>query len=34
MGTVILFASNISAGLAILAASMVVVGLGLFFDPR
>jgi hypothetical protein len=34
MGTLILFASDVSAGIAILAASMVVVGLGLFFDPR
>lgn len=34
MGTLILFAGDISATLAITASAMVVVGLGLFFDPR
>lgn len=34
MGTLILFASDLPVGLAVLAAAMVVVGLGLFFDPR
>jgi hypothetical protein len=34
MGSLILFAGGLPAGLAILAAAMVVVGLGLFFDPR
>jgi hypothetical protein len=34
MGTLILFARDIPIGLSLLAAGMVVVGLGLFFDPR
>lgn len=34
MGSLILFASDVPVGLAIVAAAMVVVGLGLFFDPR
>jgi hypothetical protein len=34
MGTLILFAGDISATLALPAAAMVVLGLGLFFDPR
>jgi hypothetical protein len=34
MGTLILFASDLPVGLAVLASAMVVVGLGLFFDPR
>ena len=34
MGTLILFARDIPIGLVLLAAGMVVVGLGLFFDPR
>jgi hypothetical protein len=34
MGSLILFARDIPLGLVILGAGMVVVGLGLFFDPR
>jgi hypothetical protein len=34
MGTLILFAAGSSAGLVVLSAAMVVVGVGLFFDPR
>ena len=34
MGSLILFAHDVPAGLAIGAAAMVLVGLGLFFDPR
>jgi hypothetical protein len=34
MGSLILFASDVPVGLAIVAAAMVIVGLGLFFDPR
>ena len=34
MGSLILFARDVPVGLAIVAAAMVVVGLGLFFDPR
>jgi hypothetical protein len=34
MGTLILFVKDIPLGLALLGAAMVVIGLGLFFDPR
>ncbi len=34
MGTLILFAKGVPAGLGILAGAMVVVGLLFFFDPR
>jgi hypothetical protein len=34
MGTLILFVKDIPIGLVLLAAGMVVIGLGLFFDPR
>jgi hypothetical protein len=34
MGTLILFAKGIPLGLVVLGIAMVVVGLGLFFDPR
>ena len=34
MGTLILFFKDIGPGLGFVAAAMVVVGLGLFFDPR
>jgi hypothetical protein len=34
MGTLILFVGDVPAVLAIGAGAMVVVGLGLFFDPR
>jgi hypothetical protein len=34
MGTLILFAQGTSPAVVILACAMVLVGLGLFFDPR
>jgi hypothetical protein len=34
MGTLILFAGDVPTTVAIVAGAMVVVGLGLFFDPR
>jgi hypothetical protein len=34
MGSLILFAHDLPFTLAMVAAGMVVVGLGLFFDPR
>ena len=34
MGTLILFAQGLTMAVAIGAAAMVVVGVGLFFDPR
>jgi hypothetical protein len=34
MGSLILFARGTSLALIVLAAAMVVVGIGLFFDPR
>jgi hypothetical protein len=34
MGSLILFAQDLSIGLVIVACAMVVVGLGFFFDPR
>jgi hypothetical protein len=34
MGTLILFFGDVPSGLAIAAGAMVVIGLGLFFDPR
>jgi hypothetical protein len=34
MGTLILFVKDIPIGLVLLGVSMVVIGLGLFFDPR
>jgi hypothetical protein len=34
MGTLILFSSDISTGLGVVAVAMVVFGIGLFFDPR
>ena len=34
MGTLILFFGHIPTGLAIVAGAMVVLGVGLFFDPR
>jgi hypothetical protein len=34
MGTVTLFIKAAPTGIAIIAAAMVVVGVGLFFDPR
>jgi hypothetical protein len=34
MGTVTLLIKQAPAGIAIAAAAMVVIGVGLFFDPR
>jgi hypothetical protein len=34
MGTLVLFAGNTSAAAVVVASAAVVVGLGLFFDPR
>jgi hypothetical protein len=34
MGTLILFVKGIPLGLVVLGIAMVVIGLGLFFDPR
>jgi Uncharacterised protein family UPF0547 len=34
MGTLILFAQDLSVGVVVFGTAMVVVGLGLFFDPR
>jgi hypothetical protein len=34
MGTLVLFAGNASSAAFVVSAAAVVVGLGLFFDPR
>jgi hypothetical protein len=34
MGTLILFVEDIPIGLVLLGVGMVIIGLGLFFDPR